>query len=62
MGDRLVDPYPEDEPLFVITAENVGQYADKLSPGQIAMFERYPFACACSPRGAARGFRTMNTR
>ncbi|EAQ97821.1 DUF1329 domain-containing protein [Congregibacter litoralis] len=41
-GDRLVDPYPDDAPLFTITAENVGDYADKLSPGQIAMFERYP--------------------
>jgi hypothetical protein len=42
VGDRLVDPYPEDEPLFTITADNVDQYADKLSPGQIAMFKRYP--------------------
>ncbi|MEE4277850.1 MAG: DUF1329 domain-containing protein [Halieaceae bacterium] len=41
-GDRLVDPYPDDEPLFTITADNVDQYADKLSPGQIAMFRRYP--------------------
>ena len=41
-GDRLVDPYPEDEPLFTITADNVDEYADKLSPGQIAMFRRYP--------------------
>jgi hypothetical protein len=42
VGDRLVDPYPEDSPLFTITADNVGDYADKLSPGQIAMFKRYP--------------------
>ena len=42
VGDRLVDPYPEDEPLFVITADNVDEHADKLTPGQIAMFERYP--------------------
>ena len=42
VGDRLVDPYPDDKPLFTITADNVDQYADKLSPGQIAMFRRYP--------------------
>ncbi len=41
-GERLVDPFSADEPLFTITAENVEQYADKLSPGQVAMFRRYP--------------------
>ncbi|MEO1081624.1 MAG: DUF1329 domain-containing protein [Pseudomonadota bacterium] len=42
VGDRLLDPYADDEPLFTITAENVDDYADKLSPGQVAMFRRYP--------------------
>ncbi len=41
-GDRLIDPFPEDEPLFTITAANMEEHADKLSPGQIAMFKRYP--------------------
>ena len=41
-GDRLIDPYPDDEPLFTITAANVDEHADRLSPGQIAMFARYP--------------------
>ena len=41
-GERLVDPFADDEVLFTITAQNVDQYADKLSPGQIAMFKRYP--------------------
>ena len=41
-GERLVDPFADEEPLFTITAENVDQYADKLTPGQIAMFKRYP--------------------
>ena len=40
-GERLVDPFADEEPLFTITAENVDQYADKLTPGQIAMFKRY---------------------
>ncbi|HKK22202.1 MAG TPA: DUF1329 domain-containing protein, partial [Pseudohaliea sp.] len=41
-GERLVDPFADDEVLFTITAENADQYADKLTPGQLAMFERYP--------------------
>ncbi|MCY1286703.1 hypothetical protein D9M68_281810 [compost metagenome] len=38
----LGDPYASDKPLFTITAANVDQYKDKLSPGQLAMFKRYP--------------------
>ncbi|MBA6413063.1 DUF1329 domain-containing protein [Parahaliea sp. F7430] len=41
-GERLVDPFADDKVRFTITAQNVDQYADKLSPGQIAMFKRYP--------------------
>lgn len=36
------DPFPDDKPLFVITAENKDQYKDKLSLGQLAMLEKYP--------------------
>jgi hypothetical protein len=38
----LADPYAQEQPLLVITAQNVDQYKDKLAPGQIAMFKRYP--------------------
>lgn len=38
----LADPYAQEQPLFVITAQNVDQYKDNLAPGQIAMFKRYP--------------------
>ncbi|MGE7990213.1 DUF1329 domain-containing protein [Pseudomonas sp. NPDC089554] len=38
----LSDPYGSEKPLFTITAQNVDQYASKLSPGQVAMFKRYP--------------------
>lgn len=41
-GTRAVDPFPEDQPKFTITAENVAQYRDKLTPGQLALFARYP--------------------
>ncbi|RJG12613.1 DUF1329 domain-containing protein [Pseudomonas cavernicola] len=37
----LADPFPNEQPLFVITAANAEQYKDKLSPGQLAMFKRY---------------------
>lgn len=40
-GSFLCDPYPEDKPQFVIDRSNLSQYRDKLSPGQIAMFEKY---------------------
>ena len=41
-GDRYADPYADEQPLFTITAANAQQHADKLSPGQLAMFKRYP--------------------
>ena len=41
-GMRQIDPFPDDKILFTITAANASEYADKLSPGQLAMFQRYP--------------------
>jgi len=42
-GDTfLCNPYADDKPLFVITAANMAEHKDKLSPGQIAMFKTYP--------------------
>ncbi|UVE19776.1 DUF1329 domain-containing protein [Pseudomonas sp. LS44] len=38
----LGDPFASEKPLFVITAQNVEQYKDKLSEGEVAMFKRYP--------------------
>jgi len=40
-GD-YVDPFAGDKILFTITAANMQEYADKLSPGQIDLFKRYP--------------------
>lgn len=40
-GAHYVDPYGGDEPKFTITSANLSQYKDKLSAGQIAMFDRY---------------------
>lgn len=40
-GDHHPDPYADDEVLFTITPDNYQEYMDQLSPGQVAMFERY---------------------
>jgi len=40
-GDHHPDPYPDDKVLFTITPDNYKQYEDHLSPGQVAMFEKY---------------------
>ncbi|WP_245586238.1 DUF1329 domain-containing protein [Solimonas soli] len=41
-GQRLADPYPDDKPLFTITASNLAQYRGRLSAGHLALFAKYP--------------------
>ena len=41
-GQRHPDPYADDQPRFVITADNYKDHAEQLTPGHIAAFERYP--------------------
>jgi len=41
-GKPYPNPWPDEKPLFVITKENLDKYRERLSPGQIAMFETYP--------------------
>ncbi len=41
-GDFLCNPFPDDKPLFVITAQNMEQYKANLTPGQMAMMKKYP--------------------
>jgi len=41
-GTPYPDPYAGEAPLFTITRDNMAQYRDRLSPGQVAMFETYP--------------------
>ncbi|MCG8612315.1 MAG: DUF1329 domain-containing protein [Pseudomonadales bacterium] len=41
-GSHMIDPYASDQPVAEITAQNLEQYRDKLSPGQIGMFEHFP--------------------
>jgi hypothetical protein len=39
---HYADPFAGEKPLLTITAANVAQHADKLTPGQRALFETYP--------------------
>ncbi|WAC70826.1 DUF1329 domain-containing protein [Roseateles sp. SL47] len=41
-GGRRGDPFKDEKPLFSITAQNVGPYADKLTDGTKAMLKRFP--------------------
>ena len=41
-GTAYSDPYPDEKPLFVITAKNAEKYRDHLSQGLLAMLARYP--------------------
>lgn len=40
-GDRRVDPFAADKPLFSITADNMDKHADKLSDGSKALLKKY---------------------
>lgn len=41
-GGDHIDPFGDDKPLFSITAQNMEQYAARLSEGQKALLTRYP--------------------
>src|SRR5436305_6280605 len=41
VGHHHPDPFPNDKPLFTITAQNAKDYGDKLSAGQLGMFAKY---------------------
>lgn len=40
-GDHLENPFPDDEPLYVVDGSNMDRYRKFLTPGQAAMLERY---------------------
>jgi len=41
-GQHHPDPFPSDQPLFVITSKNMGKYEKYLSEGQKGLFKTYP--------------------
>lgn len=50
-------PYADEKPLFSITAENMAQYADKLTEGQKALLKKYPKAYRMDIYPSHRDFR-----
>lgn len=41
-GQWYVDPFLEDTQLFEINKDNYPQYQEHLTPGQVALFQKYP--------------------
>ncbi|MFA5941686.1 MAG: DUF1329 domain-containing protein, partial [Sinimarinibacterium sp.] len=41
-GGRYCDPFPEDRPLFVVTAANLAPHEAQLAAGQIALLRQFP--------------------
>lgn len=41
-GQHHPDPFPSDQAMFVITAQNMDQYSEHLSEGQKGLFKTYP--------------------
>ena len=39
---RYIDPFPDDKPLFTITAANIKEYEANLTEGQKALFKTFP--------------------
>ncbi|MGH8807937.1 MAG: DUF1329 domain-containing protein [Noviherbaspirillum sp.] len=56
-GKHQPDPYANEKPLFVITAQNMAQYADRLSEGQKALFKKYPETFRMPVYASHRDFR-----
>lgn len=42
VGDHHLDPYPNDQIKYSITASNVTDYKSLLTPGQVKLFASYP--------------------
>lgn len=40
-GDHHPDPYASDQPLYTITAQNLGDYSAKVTPGHAALLKAY---------------------
>jgi hypothetical protein len=50
-------PYADEKPQFTITAQNMAQYADKLTDGEKALFKRYPDSFRMNVYPSHRDFR-----
>lgn len=41
-GTRYTDPSPDDQPSYTITSDNLDDYSEYLTPGQLALFAKFP--------------------
>jgi hypothetical protein len=41
-GTRYCDPFPDDKSILTITAKNLAEHKARLTPGQLALFDKYP--------------------
>ncbi len=41
-GTHMINPYPGEKPLFSITKDNLNEHREKLTQGQLALFQKYP--------------------
>ncbi len=55
-GMRYCDPYPEDQPRFTVTAENLLQYEQWLTTGQIALLRKHADTYNMPVYGTRRSF------
>ena len=56
-GGYSPGPYADEKPLFTITAQNMAQYADKLTDSQKGMFQHFPNAFRMNVYPSHRDFR-----
>jgi len=65
------DPFASDKVLFTITKANAAQYKDKVTPGMLAMLDKYPEykmnvyqtrRTACLPQEAYDTIKSMSTK
>ena len=61
VGAHPRNPYPDDKPLFVITAANMAEHAERLTAGQKALFETYPDTFRIPVYETRRDFRFADT-
>lgn len=56
-GHYWPDPYADEKPQFIITAQNMAQYADNLTAGQQALLKKYPETFKIPVYASHRDFR-----
>lgn len=62
-ADGYKDPFPDEKPLFVISAANADQYKDRLSTGLLALLKLYPeFRMPVYPTHRTAGYPAEVTR